>query len=241
MDWSLPGSSVHGLSQARILEWVPASFVINSHPVCTAGHSGQYLLGNRAVTPGRGALPGARAKAVKALLQHCFLPCPTAPSRTAHQGLRRCLSAFWLHLTASLVLAVPGVGAGVHPAPSSVLLRAFAQPVVQCQGPDIYVNTTPLEYYQLRLFQSQIIGETAAQIPFFFKITSYCPLVKNHNFSSKQSKRMFSQFIEMNWKYLDNLMKQTYIFLKKFPWEFASIQLSHLAILFYFFKFCLFI
>ena len=68
MDWSPPGSSVHGLSQARILEWVPASFVINSHPVCTAGHSGQYLLGNRAVTPGRGALPGARAKAVKALL-----------------------------------------------------------------------------------------------------------------------------------------------------------------------------
>ena len=26
MDWSLPGSSVHGISQARILEWVAISF-----------------------------------------------------------------------------------------------------------------------------------------------------------------------------------------------------------------------
>ena len=26
MDCSLPGSSVHGISQARILEWVPMSF-----------------------------------------------------------------------------------------------------------------------------------------------------------------------------------------------------------------------
>ena len=26
MDWSLPGSSVHGLLQARILEWVAISF-----------------------------------------------------------------------------------------------------------------------------------------------------------------------------------------------------------------------
>ena len=25
MDWSLPGSSVHGISQARILEWVAIS------------------------------------------------------------------------------------------------------------------------------------------------------------------------------------------------------------------------
>ena len=26
MDWSLPGSSVHGISQARILEWITISF-----------------------------------------------------------------------------------------------------------------------------------------------------------------------------------------------------------------------
>ena len=26
MDYSLPGSSVHGISQARILEWVAISF-----------------------------------------------------------------------------------------------------------------------------------------------------------------------------------------------------------------------
>ena len=26
MDWSLPGSSVHGISQARILEWLAISF-----------------------------------------------------------------------------------------------------------------------------------------------------------------------------------------------------------------------
>ena len=26
MDWSLPGTSVHGISQARILEWVAISF-----------------------------------------------------------------------------------------------------------------------------------------------------------------------------------------------------------------------
>jgi len=26
MDWSLPGSSVHGINQAKILEWVAMSF-----------------------------------------------------------------------------------------------------------------------------------------------------------------------------------------------------------------------
>ena len=26
MDWSLPGSSVHGISQARVLEWVAIAF-----------------------------------------------------------------------------------------------------------------------------------------------------------------------------------------------------------------------
>ena len=31
MDYSPPGSSVHGILQARILEWVAISFSINSH------------------------------------------------------------------------------------------------------------------------------------------------------------------------------------------------------------------
>ena len=44
MDCSLPGSSVHGISQARILEWVAISFYRGSSPPrdqtqvsCTAG------------------------------------------------------------------------------------------------------------------------------------------------------------------------------------------------------------
>ena len=32
MDWSRPGSSVHGISQARILEWVAISFSGGSSP-----------------------------------------------------------------------------------------------------------------------------------------------------------------------------------------------------------------
>ena len=33
MDYSLPGSSVHGISQTRILEWVAISFSMgSSHP-----------------------------------------------------------------------------------------------------------------------------------------------------------------------------------------------------------------
>ena len=31
MDCSLPGSSVHGILQARVLEWVAISFFIESH------------------------------------------------------------------------------------------------------------------------------------------------------------------------------------------------------------------
>ena len=44
MDWSPPGSSVHGISQARILEWVAISFSRGSsqirdqtHIFCIAG------------------------------------------------------------------------------------------------------------------------------------------------------------------------------------------------------------
>ena len=33
MDWSLPGSSVHGISQARTLEWVAISFSRGSSPL----------------------------------------------------------------------------------------------------------------------------------------------------------------------------------------------------------------
>ena len=32
MDYSLPGSSVHGISQARVLEWVAISFSRGSSP-----------------------------------------------------------------------------------------------------------------------------------------------------------------------------------------------------------------
>ena len=32
MDWSPPGSSLHGISQARILEWVAISLFRRSHP-----------------------------------------------------------------------------------------------------------------------------------------------------------------------------------------------------------------
>ena len=35
MDCSLPGSSVHGIFQARVLEWVATSFSKNSVYVCT--------------------------------------------------------------------------------------------------------------------------------------------------------------------------------------------------------------
>ena len=44
------------------------------------------------VTSGRGAVPGALAKAVKALLQQCPLSYPSAPLRTAQQDPRSSLS-----------------------------------------------------------------------------------------------------------------------------------------------------
>ena len=78
MDWSPPGSSVHGLLQARILEWVAMSFVINTHPACTAGCTGPFRT-HWTVTSGRGAVPGALAKAVKALLQQSSSPTPQHP------------------------------------------------------------------------------------------------------------------------------------------------------------------
>ena len=31
MDCSLPGSSVHGISQARVLEWVAITFSVKKH------------------------------------------------------------------------------------------------------------------------------------------------------------------------------------------------------------------
>ena len=37
MDWSLPASSVHGIFQARVLEWVAISFSNKCHPVLVGG------------------------------------------------------------------------------------------------------------------------------------------------------------------------------------------------------------
>ena len=31
MDWSLPGSSIHGIFQARVLEWVAIAFSDGAH------------------------------------------------------------------------------------------------------------------------------------------------------------------------------------------------------------------
>ena len=38
MDCSLPGSSVHGISQARVLEWVANYKAINKSMKCAPGH-----------------------------------------------------------------------------------------------------------------------------------------------------------------------------------------------------------
>ena len=45
MDCSLPGSSVHGISQARILEWVPISFSMGISP--TQGSNLHLLFGRQ--------------------------------------------------------------------------------------------------------------------------------------------------------------------------------------------------
>ena len=46
MDCSLPGSSVHGILQARVLEWVAISFFIESHQIVTKVSSLSHLLSN---------------------------------------------------------------------------------------------------------------------------------------------------------------------------------------------------
>jgi len=33
MDWNLPGSSVHGILQARMLEWVAIPFSMGYYPI----------------------------------------------------------------------------------------------------------------------------------------------------------------------------------------------------------------
>ena len=42
MDCSLPGSSVHGISQARILQWVTISFSQGSNPCLLVGRQILY-------------------------------------------------------------------------------------------------------------------------------------------------------------------------------------------------------
>ena len=53
MDYSLPGSSVHGIFQARVLEWGAIAFSNISLDQCKAEHSSSH--------PPTQALPGDQA------------------------------------------------------------------------------------------------------------------------------------------------------------------------------------
>lgn len=50
----------------------------------------------------------------------------------------------------------------------SVCFFAWENKSEEREGPDAYGNMTPLEYYRPGQFQSQIIGETITEFPFFF-------------------------------------------------------------------------
>jgi len=54
MNCSLPGSSVHGVSQARMLEWVPISFSIHPelHPGLLIAVQGYMLESAKGKVPG---------------------------------------------------------------------------------------------------------------------------------------------------------------------------------------------
>ena len=43
MDWSLPGSSVHGIFQARVLEWGAIAFSEDCHKEYTNSVAGMFL------------------------------------------------------------------------------------------------------------------------------------------------------------------------------------------------------
>ena len=138
MDCSLPGSSVHGIFQARILEWVAISF---SNPVrnallskClkTAGCLCPVLLGNRhrpcsaTHTPKGETLTSARKETFSCLHHECkATPC-SCPSPEIQLSTMRCdrkpEESFWktsLHLgketQGTLYHRRPGGGGGsVH-------------------------------------------------------------------------------------------------------------------------------
>ena len=57
MDCSLPGSSVHGIFQARVLEWVPLPSLNGSRPCLKRRHGVQ----------GGSILPGDKLKSMQAL------------------------------------------------------------------------------------------------------------------------------------------------------------------------------
>ena len=82
MDCSLPGSSVHGISQARILEWVAISFSRESSPprnrTCISCIAGRFFTAQPPRKP-RGVLAAA-AKS----LESCLTPCD--PWTIVHQA-----------------------------------------------------------------------------------------------------------------------------------------------------------
>ena len=75
MDCSPPGSSIHGISQARILKWVAISFSRGIFP--TQRWNPHLLLGRRILTtepPGKSS-PAAAAAAAAKSLQSCPTLC----------------------------------------------------------------------------------------------------------------------------------------------------------------------
>jgi len=61
MDWSPPGSSVHGILQARILEWVAMPFSRGSFPHCRQilyhlSHQGRGIPGSFSIPQFKGSL-----------------------------------------------------------------------------------------------------------------------------------------------------------------------------------------
>ena len=94
MGYSLPGSSVHGILQARKLEWVAISFSRGSSPprdqTCISCNIKLYCCSVAKLCPTFCDPHG---------LQHTWLPCPSFSPRVCSNS---CTLSWWWHPTISL-------------------------------------------------------------------------------------------------------------------------------------------
>ena len=196
VDYGLPGSSIHGISQAKTPEWVAISFSKGSScprdQICNSP-VGWWILYHWATREAqRGKLDNIKIQSVQFScsvvfdslrphgLQHARLPCPSPTPRAC---LKLCPSSQWCHTTiSSFVVPFPSC-LQFFPASGSFQMSQFFTSGGQCIGASASVLPMNIQDW----FPLGVTGWISLQSKGLSKVFSNTTVQKHQFFGTQPS------------------------------------------------------